>query len=358
MAFERPTFAQLRDRILADLDTEFDGAPYSTALVEYSFACAVAGVALMLYAAIEIAAGNLIPDRAASAIMLRWAAFFGIDIRTPTPNKGPARWVATGGATLPAGTVVRLSDGFEYTVDADVAESGGFVTAALTASVAGSAGRAAADTAIALGSPVAGITPNGIVLAPGLTGGTDTESNRSVLSRLLARLRRPPRGGGPGDYVAWALEVPGVTRAWEYTPYSTPPFAPGSVRVLFVCDDEVDPIPSPAKVAEVQAHIDARRPVTVRDFLALAPVGVPLDVEGEITIEDGFVQATVEAAATTAVRAFIRRESEPGKTISLSRLDEAISTTAGELSHILTEPTGDTVPSTYELVVPGAIVWS
>jgi uncharacterized phage protein gp47/JayE len=358
MSLERPTFAQIRDRILTDVDAELGGGPYSRATVEYAMASAVAGVTLLLYAAIEIAAKNAIPDTGISSVMLRWAAFFGINRLVATPNRGSARWPAAAASTLPAGHTVRLADGTEYTVDAEVDESGGFVTAALTAVVAGVAGRATASTAIVLGTPVAGISSNGLVLAPGLTGGTDIETSRSVLSRLLARLRQPPRGGGPGDYVAWALEVPGVTRAWEYTPYTIPLTQGGSVRLLFVCDDEVDPIPTVGKVAEVQAYIDARRPVTVADFLAVAPVGVEMDVEGTIVIESGYVQGAVEAAADAAITAFIRREAEPGKTISLSRLDEAISTTAGELSHVLTVPAADFDVGDFELAIPGTNVWS
>lgn len=362
MPYERPTFAQIRDRILADIDSELEGGDYEAGIVEYALACAIAGVCLMLYSRIETAARNATPDRPESLAMLKWASFWGIVRKSPSPNKGFAVWPAAPGSILPAGTVVRLQDGTEYTTDGADTEDGGVVSAFLTAVVPGVAGRAPAGTRITLGSPVAGVTPQGTVTAapglPGLTGGTDSETDRSMHARLLERIRRPPRGGGDGDYRMWALEVPGVTRAWEYNPHTTPALSPGSVHVYFVCDDEADPIPGPSKIAEVQAYIDARRPVTVPDFQALAPTPIELDVAGSIVIEAGYVQANVEAAATENVKAFIRREAIPGGTISLSRLSEVISTTAGEQSHELTDPTGDTVPADFELIVPGTINWS
>ena len=262
---------------------------------------------------------------------------------------------------LTAGTPVRLADGTEYTVDATVSESGGYVTPTLTAAVAGVAGRATADTGIVLGSPVPGVSPNGLVLAPGLTSGTDIESPRSLLARLLARLRRPPRGGGPGDYVAWALEVPAVTRAWEYTPYTTPSVGAGAVRLLFVTDPEdgvSSPIPSGPKVTEVRTYIDARRPVTVKNFLAAAPVALPTAFSITLTIESGAVLATVKAAIEANVRAVIAREAEPGRRFPLSRISEAVSSAAGEYEHEITSPSGDIVPDIDELITFDEIVWS
>ncbi|WP_230478800.1 baseplate J/gp47 family protein [Kingella kingae] len=47
-------------------------------------------------------------------------------------------------------------------------------------------------------------------------GGTDAESDASLLARLLERLRRPPAGGNQYDYKNWALSVDGVSSAYVY----------------------------------------------------------------------------------------------------------------------------------------------
>ena len=47
-----------------------------------------------------------------------------------------------------------------------------------------------------------------------LTGAADIESTDALRTRMLYTYANPPAGGSASDYVEWALQVPGVTRAW------------------------------------------------------------------------------------------------------------------------------------------------
>jgi len=38
--------------------------------------------------------------------------------------------------------------------------------------------------------------------------------NEAFVARYIDLYRQPPQGGDLFDYIEWALEVPGVTRAW------------------------------------------------------------------------------------------------------------------------------------------------
>ena len=49
---------------------------------------------------------------------------------------------------------------------------------------------------------------------------------------MLESYGAPPHGGNSSDYVTWALEVPGVTRAWV----PPVPLIPGAVTVFFMMD--------------------------------------------------------------------------------------------------------------------------
>ena len=49
----------------------------------------------------------------------------------------------------------------------------------------------------------------------------------------------------------------------------------------------------------------------------------------------------------------IRRESEPGGTLLVSHIREAISTSAGETDHVLTSPTADVVEQATEIATYG-----
>ena len=69
-------------------------------------------------------------------------------------------------------------------------------------------------------------------------------------------------GGAAYDYEAWALAVPGVTRAW-----ATPEQGTGTITVRFLMDDlraDDDGWPTPADIETVATYIDLKRPVTAR----------------------------------------------------------------------------------------------
>lgn len=69
------------------------------------------------------------------------------------------------------------------------------------------------------------------------------------------------------DYVRWAREVPGVTRAWVLPMH----MGIGTVGVCFVCDAQEDPFPSEEMVQRVQEHIEPLRPATVKELAVFAP---------------------------------------------------------------------------------------
>ena len=64
--------------------------------------------------------------------------------------------------------------------------------------------------------PVTGINSGGVTSSRyTVTGGADMETDDELRTRMLAKYRRPRRKEGAAtDYVEWALEVPGCSRAW------------------------------------------------------------------------------------------------------------------------------------------------
>jgi uncharacterized phage protein gp47/JayE len=83
----------------------------------------------------------------------------------------------------------------------------------IIALVAGDFTRCEPGTPISIARPIDGINSGGETIGD-TVGGTDQERQEQLRSRMLARYRAPPHGGARHDYIAWALEVPGVTRAW------------------------------------------------------------------------------------------------------------------------------------------------
>ena len=197
-------------------------------------------------------------------------------------------------------------------------------------------------------TPIAGVQSQAQVAAGGLTGGADIEVDTALRARLLARIRQPPHGGALHDYVAWALEIPGITRVWPVAGE----LGVGTVTVRFVRDDDTDPIPDAAEVVALQAHLDAVRPVTAQVF-AVAPIPVALDLQIRLTPNS----TTVQAAVTAELQDLLRREAEPGATLLLSHIREAISIATGETDHELLAPVANVEHAAGEMPVLGTITW-
>src|SRR5262245_8542540 len=123
------------------------------------------------------------------------------------------------------------------------------------------------DPGTQLGTELAGVSEITVVV---VDGGTDTETDEDLRSRVLRRIRQPPMGGAAYDYEAWALAVPGVTRAW----CAGTEQGIGTVMVRFMMDGlraDNGGFPLPSDVEDVRNYIDKVRPVTVKDFWVEAP---------------------------------------------------------------------------------------
>ena len=185
--------------------------------------------------------------------------------------------------------------------------------------------------------------------ATAISGGADVEGTEAWRARILAEIRKPPQGGCKDDYVAWALSVPGVTRAWVYPGEQ----GPGTVVVRFVRDDDVSgPIPDAGEVATVQAAIDALRPVTA-NVSVVAPVPVVQNYSIALTPNTAAVQAAVMAE----LQQLYRNEAEPGGTMLLSHEREAVSVATGETDHVITVPAANQAHAVGQMPTLGAITW-
>ena len=132
--------------------------------------------------------------------------------------------------------------------------------------------------------------------------------------------------------------------------------AEGTVSVWFVRDGDGTGsaiIPDASEVAAVQAVLDVEKPVTAA-VTAIAPTGVDMDPEIELTPDTTAVRQAVE----DALEDLLVREAEVGGTLPLTHIAEAISTAAGETDHVLVSPTGDVTVTAGQLSLLGTITWS
>lgn len=355
MPFVRPDLPTLIDRAAADIESRLPGADARLRRSNLNVLARVhAGATHGLYGFLEWLARQILPDTADDEFLDRHAAIWLRDGRLPAEYaKGPLTITGTNGATLPAGTLWKRSDGAIYVTDAEATVVGSTANVTVTAELAGQAGNTAAGSTLNIDSPEDGINAAATVAVGGLVGGADLEINDSLRARVLERIQQTPQGGARHDYITWAKEVPGVTRAWCF-PLE---MGDGTVTVRFVRDNDANLIPDAGEVAAVQAYIDERKPVGMQAF-AVAPVAVPQVFEIRAVPATAAVKAAIEAS----LRDLLLREAEPeggdGEgIILLSHQREAISLAAGEMDHQLVSPTADIEPAIGQMVTFGGITW-
>lgn len=346
MPFERPSLQALTDQIRNDLQSRLgQDDPLRRSDAE-AYARVLSGAVHGLYGYIAYIALQILPDTADIDQLLRWCSLYKIDRKQAAVAVGTATFVTTVGAVIPLGTTIKALDGEEYETIVDGIATTTSLTLAIQAVTSGAAGNRLAGQPMTLVSPLAGV--NSTATGSELSAGADIEDIESLRARLIARIQQPPHGGDAEDYVSWALEVPGVTRAWVY-PLE---MGPGSVSLRFVRDDDFTPIPDSTEVAAVQAYIDSVRPVTAKVYV-VAPVAQPVNFSIQLSPNTSDIRASV----TAAIQDFIRREAVPGGTLFLSRLDEAISSAVGENHHVMSVPSTDVTSTTNQLAQLGTITW-
>jgi uncharacterized phage protein gp47/JayE len=270
--------------------------------------------------------------------------------KAATYANGVVRFAGTAGYAVPPGSVVKGANGVGYQTGVEaVIGSGGVGDAAAAALTAGTIGNLPDGDAVSITPPIPGIT--GGTLYGDMRGGVEEETDDQLRERILARIQNPPMGGSQGDYVSWAMAVPGVTRAW-----ATCEIGPGTMTVRFLMDDMYPDnygLPQPADIAEVRDYIDSKRPVTVKDCFVMAPILFFYDITvSHLTTDDPTVRARIEQSLADMEMA----RSKPGQTWYRSWVDEAISNAVGEETHELDYETTE-MPAPGYMPVLGTVLY-
>lgn len=360
MAFERPTLSALITRIEGDFVSRLSltNAVLSLAVVKI-LARVVAGAVHLLYGFLEYLAKQLFPDLSDDAYLVRQAALYGLSKNPVGYAKAIVVFRGAADTVVPAGTVVvRTSDSARYTTNVetqvDTTEFGDlpdglYAVVEVTSELAGSDYELALTDELTLETPIDDIDAGYPVVVEVTDTGSDVETTEQLRTRLLERLADPPHGGNEADYIAWAKEVPGVTRVWVKPGF----LGPGTVVVYFVRDGDPDPIPDSGEVDDVQAKLDEEAPVTA-DVTAFAPEDTPINFTITLTPDTTEVRAAVSAS----LEDLIISEGEPDGTLLLSAFNTAIGTTQGVEDYEITSPVANVTMNTNQVPSLGTITWT
>lgn len=360
MPWLRPSIKEIRARILADLNAELSGPDsFLRRASNQVLATAIAGAAHGLYGYIEFIARQINVITAEGKYLERHGRPYHIVRKPAAFSAGDLTISGVDDTVIPAGTVWAGPTGATYTTRADATVVAGSALVTLDAEVAGSSSNALAGVTLTLTTPLAGIESSALVATGGLAGGAETESDDSLRERILYRKRYPAMGGSQFDYVSWAREVPGVTRAWCFPRHD----GANSVGVAFVLDGEAIITPNGAKIAEVAAYIESHLdPVTGRTIGR--PIGAVVTVFALTAVALDPVMtilpdtAATRAEVTSALEAYYRAKAQAGGLLYLSQIRAAISAAPGIEDYDLTSPIADCIYAPTELPVLGEITWT
>lgn len=348
MAFSRPTLPELTQRVYADLTSKSGiQSPLKKSILK-AFAYAIAGVTYMLFGFLDFIYKEAFPTTCSEAVLIVWAYIYGVFRKQASFASRKIKFTGVNGSIIPALTILKANDGTEFETQVEVTISGGEAIVLTICKSAGTVGNLSTGFKINLVSPISGVISQAAIQAADQIDGENQEEIEAWRGRILLKIKEPPHGGAKADYESWALDIPGVTRAWPYPGH----LGIGTVGLAFVNDADEDIFPNPAKVAEVQALIDALRPVTA-ELIVFAPIKDEIDFN--IQLNPNTVE--VRAAVQGKLKDVFHREGVPGGLIPISHIREAISLAPGEFDHVLISPVADIDSVTGHLAVLGDITF-
>lgn len=279
----------------------------------------------------DFIARQAIPIKSAGEFLDGWLSTYGLARKAANAAGGAVSGTGLDGNLLASGSLLQASDGRQYRFTADAPASGGVVAGNIVALLAGKAGNLAAGSTLTLVSVQVGIDSQFVVGVDGISGGTDVEKDEEAVFRLQQRLSNPPLGGAPADYARWAMELPGITRAWGVRN----PAGPTSAGVIIMADGNAAPgIPTAGQRKLVFDYIRDPRRGPPDELFVILPQARIVNVKVRLSPDSADTRLQVIAA----LQDLFFREATPGQGMPMSHLVEVISGTRGEFNHTLMEP--------------------
>lgn len=378
MPFARPTKSDLVIQAQADLAGQLPGTDPLLRFANLRILAVLLGEGFNAeYGYLDWIAKQAVPFTAEGEAFQGWAGLKNQRQKAATQATGSGAWAGGVPDTLlPAETEVVRGDGWTYltTADATVAMDG-TLTAPLLAVTAGAAGTLSTGSPLIISQAVAGIPSAGVATAG--APGADLEDFDVFKTRVLQVFANPPQGGSRSDYVEWALQVPGVTRAWV-----VPVGMGAGTVVVYVMLDVSEAIHGgfPQGTGGVAAG-EPRDTAATGDLLAVANYILPLQPVTPIvyllapqantvtfTIKLPGASAALKTQIGLAIDATFLTYGAPAGVIDISDIEAAIAVLPGSRGFVITAVAcdhgsvspadGNITSNAGYLPVRGALTWT
>jgi uncharacterized phage protein gp47/JayE len=358
-----------RDYITAKLGVPLIPNDYPRVLAD-----ANAGNAHLNLQYIDWLALQLLPDTAETQFLDKWANIYltnsdgskGRKVATYASGTATITGTLALGASMPQGTQFTAqsgSDTLTFQTTSNVTVANAPTQFEIRSLQAGAESNLAVGSVLTISAAIPGIDGSTAAVVS-MSGGADEETDDDLRIRVLTRIQQPPMGGDAEDYVEWALEYPGVTRAWA----SPMEMGVGTMTVRFMMDDlraTTSPLtngfPLPGDCAGLLAFLNTKRPVTVKDLFVVAPVPELINFTvSNLDSDDSSTWANI----ATSVSAMLAQKAAPAyaqngvaqeaQTIYAAWVSDAILNAEGVTSFDLTM-TDHAMPTAGSMAVLGSI---
>ena len=238
----------------------------------------------------------------------------GVYRRSAVSATGSVQFVGTPGKAIPIGTglatpadEVSGESSIEYVTTAFlILDSNGEGTAPIRALVPGRSGNVPATVIDVMSTPISGVMS--VTNLVETKGGTDIESDESLLERFYARVRNQGTSGNKAQYIQWAGEVDGVGGVQVQSLWD------GSGTVGIYLLDSEKRAASFDIVQSAQQYID---PTMDGQGEGMAPGGpiitvmaaeeVPINISVQLTLASGETLADVKSQIESGVKAYLKQ---------------------------------------------------
>lgn len=263
--------------------------------------------------------------------------------------------VFSGVGDIPNDTEMQSLDGIVFHVTATESNVNNQIKVNVKANDVGVTGNLSEGETLTLISPVPGVNSIGVIY-DGISGGADIEPVSELLERLLFRKRNPPVGGALHDYIIWAREMPGVSRAWAWDGWH----GAGTVGLAWVYDSRADITPTASDKSEMESHLFKHIDPSTGNSVG-KPAGIEVWVVDVILKPVNMeIKLSPDSVATrTSVNSNLlelQKTLSPGQKLTLSSVRTAIGTAINVTDYTL-NLSSDIQPLPAELVTIGAITW-
>lgn len=204
------------------------------------------------------------------------------------------------GTVIPASTVFLTLDGLEYETAAAVTIAAGTANVTVNAVEVGEDYNVPAGSITNQYNSISGLSA--VTNAGAAIGGTDPESDASLVTRYYNYLQKPATSGNVHHYEQWALEVDGVG-AVKVTPLVN---GPGTVGVMIVGPDK-QPASSEV-VTACAAHIEENRPIGPGPdgIIVASAASLVINVAASVIIDIGTTLEAVQTDFTAKLDAYLK----------------------------------------------------